>query len=310
MSQQPHGPPAGTSTGAVGAGPPKALIGHPAAYYHELGGIIIGVPCMLLVLCISSVVGRMMARRMTKVPLGADDFTAIFALMQLASQLVYAILMGAARASILLVYQRIFSLQIRWFRIAWWTTMAIVLAYSLVLLIVFLTQCSPHAINTLWLDPATCRQAAGYSTVRGPTIGGFINAAVDILVLLLPTRMVWTLQMQTKRKILVCILFAFGLLGVAVSLARAIALLQTDTKPGSGSVAIACWSTAEAAVALLCANLPMQRPLFSRAYDKVITSRGTSNTESYPLSPRLGRKDGDTDDDKLDRNLYCELKGR
>ncbi|KAL8798993.1 MAG: hypothetical protein Q9182_006227 [Xanthomendoza sp. 2 TL-2023] len=230
--------------------------------------------------------------------------------MQLASQLAYAILMGAARVSILLVYQRIFALQTRWFRIAWWTTMAIVLAYSLVLFVVFLTQCSPHAINTLWLEPATCRQAAGYSKLKGPTIGGFVNVAVDILVLLLPIRIVWILQMQTKRKILVCLLFALGIFGVAVSLARAIALLKTDAKPGSGSVAIACWSTAEAAVGLLCANLPMQRPLFSRAYDKVITSRGTDNTASFPMSPRLAWKEGDADDDRLDRSQYRELQGR
>lgn len=83
--------------------------------------------------------------------------------------------------------------------------------------------------------------------------------------------------------------------GVAVSIARAIVLLDLDVNPGmptsctivsfeftnrtpgnSGSgVELACWSTAEAAVALLCACLPMQRSLFGHVYEKLTSWRGT-----------------------------------
>ena len=44
------------------------------------------------------------------------------------------------------------------------------------------------------------------------TIGimGFLNAAIDMLILLLPIRMVWTLQMSPKRKMAVSGIFALG----------------------------------------------------------------------------------------------------
>ena len=56
-------------------------MGHSKEYFHNLGGIIIGVPCILLVLCTAAVAGRLTARRMSKVALEADDFMAIIALV-------------------------------------------------------------------------------------------------------------------------------------------------------------------------------------------------------------------------------------
>ncbi|KAL8952392.1 MAG: hypothetical protein Q9222_001701 [Ikaeria aurantiellina] len=241
------------TSASQGSGPPQsALTGHSKGYYHQLGGTLIGVPVMLLVLCIVAVAGRLVARRMAKLALLVDDYIAITALllltgmtaeqivlahyvlnlsssnggrpnindihgvgkMQLASQITYLILMALARTSILMLYRRIFTVSKKnpWFRTAWYTTISIVLTYSLALLIVFLTQCSPHAISNLWLDPTKCNQAGGYTENKGPTIGGFLNAAIDLMVLLLPVQVVWGLQMTRKRKGMVCGLFGLGLL--------------------------------------------------------------------------------------------------
>lgn len=128
------------------------------------------------------------------------------------TQLTYIFLMAAARLSILMLYRRIFSLKIRWFRLAWWMTVCIVVAYGLVLLAVFLTQCSPHPMDTLWLNPAKCRSGTRYIESEGPTIGGFINAAIDVCLILLLIKMVYGLRMTNKRKVLVCGLFDLGLL--------------------------------------------------------------------------------------------------
>ena len=64
-----------------GSGQPSELAGHSATYFQELGGILIGVPCMLLVLCALAVGGRLLARRMARVSLEADDWITVFALV-------------------------------------------------------------------------------------------------------------------------------------------------------------------------------------------------------------------------------------
>ena len=132
--------------------------------------------------------------------------------MELVGWLTYIFLMAAARTSILLLYRRIFTLMNGWFRLAWWTSMSIVLAYSAVQLAICLSLCAPHSIDTLWHDPSKCRGTAGDIKSKKPIILAFLNAAVDLGILLLPIRMVWNLQMAKKRKILVSGLFGLGLL--------------------------------------------------------------------------------------------------
>ena len=56
-----------------------------------------------------------------------------------------------------------------------------------------------------------------------PITFGFINAFIDLLVLLLPVRMVWNLQLPVKRRLAVGGIFGLGAIGVAVSIARAAA---------------------------------------------------------------------------------------
>ena len=89
--------------------------------------------------------------------------------------------------------------------------MAVVLVYCAALLTISFTQCSPHSVNALWLDPAECRQSPRYIKIKAPTIAGFVNAVIDISILLLPTWTVWNLKMTKKRKVLVSCLFSLGL---------------------------------------------------------------------------------------------------
>ena len=44
----------------------------------------------------------------------------------------------------------------------------------------------------------------------------------------------------------------------------------SNDEADGGGVAFSCWSTAEAAVALLCANLPLLRPLFLGAHRRLL----------------------------------------
>ena len=69
----PQGPPM--------TGLPPAFKGHFPQYSAESGQLLIGITCMLLVLCTTVVSGRLVARRMAKVTLEADDYLVIVALV-------------------------------------------------------------------------------------------------------------------------------------------------------------------------------------------------------------------------------------
>ncbi|KAL8949500.1 MAG: hypothetical protein Q9222_004398 [Ikaeria aurantiellina] len=60
---------------------PYELAGHGPQYFVSTGGIFIGVTCMFLLLCTAAVIGRFIARRWAKVPLQADDYASLLALI-------------------------------------------------------------------------------------------------------------------------------------------------------------------------------------------------------------------------------------
>ena len=107
-----------------------------------------------------------------------------------------------------MLYRRIFGLRVRWFRIAWWINVALVIIYFAALLAGLLSQCGSLPVSTLWRSLATCEQAT--KTASGPAIMGFLNAILDTLILVLPIRMVWSLQMSFKQKFGVSAIFALG----------------------------------------------------------------------------------------------------
>ncbi|KAI4265666.1 MAG: hypothetical protein LQ337_008951, partial [Flavoplaca oasis] len=192
---------------------PPPLTGHKPRYIITTGETFIGITCMLLVLCTAAVVGRLVARRMAKTRLEADDFVSLLALLllvvvaienfcfahdifqmqepgppnmsalrgighlNLVAPLTYGLLMAAARCSVLLLYRRIFSLGNWSFKWLWWICLCLVLGYLIALLAGVLLQCRPHSVAMLWQNPPECR-----NTHKEIMIMGFLNVAVDVCV--------------------------------------------------------------------------------------------------------------------------------
>jgi len=78
-------------------------------------------------------------------------------------------------------------------------------AYSIVLFITNMAQCAPNPPSALWRDRAGC----GFN-IAGVAAMGYLNAFVDLTILILPIRMVWTLQMSTKQKVAIAAVFGLG----------------------------------------------------------------------------------------------------
>ena len=76
--------------------------------------------------------------------------------------------------------------------------------------------------------------------------------------------------MNWKRKVGVCMVFGLGMLAVAVSIARAVYIGTTGSSDtGAGGFAFITWSITEPAVGLICACLPISRPLYRLGVGKI-----------------------------------------
>ena len=198
----------------------------------------------------------------------------------------------AAKVSVLLLYQRIFSLNIRWFRFLFYLALALVISNGVVLFVRALTQCVPRPLSSTWTHPGSC------STSTDATIMGAANAVIDLVILILPMRMTWTLQMKLKRKIGVCMIFGLGLVAVVVSVARAIFIGTTGfTSKGGDALGFITWSITEPAVGLICACLPITRPLYRAGAEsfRLLLARLRNRRSGYS-----SQSDGDRKDHLLD----------
>ena len=133
------------------------------------------------------------------------EMTRLTLQVDFASRFTYCATTTVAKASVLVLYRRIFSLRVTWFRIAWWINIGFVTAYLVAYYIGNMTQCIP--ISYLSSLNGQCRP----SLLSDELFGAF-NAAINFSILVLPVRMVWSRQMPRKQKVAACGVFLLGLL--------------------------------------------------------------------------------------------------
>ncbi len=109
-----------------------------------------------------------------------------------------------------MLYRRVFSLRVRWFRIGWWANVVLVVSYFVGISIQIFLQCAPQSINHFWNPEKPCHPSGNAHAV----VFGCWNALVDLTLVVLPVRMVWGLQMPRKQKVAVSGIFLLGLMYV------------------------------------------------------------------------------------------------
>ena len=111
------------------------------------------------------------------------------------------------KLSILWLYTIIFSTQL--FKRIVHGTMVACSCYAVVFIPLFMTHCKP--IQASW-DPNPVVQATKCRPIYKQELASVaINLVLDMLVVLLPTPMVWKLQISTRKKIFISANFSFGL---------------------------------------------------------------------------------------------------
>ncbi|KAF2686747.1 hypothetical protein K458DRAFT_476511, partial [Lentithecium fluviatile CBS 122367] len=131
-----------------------------------------------------------------------------------------------------------------------------------------------------------------------------MNIVTDFAIFIVPIPSVLELQMQTRKKVLLCGLFGLGFLQVTciISVIRLFTLYHSvkTTDPSWDNAPTAYWTIIELNCGILCACLPTLRPLLAKSLPRFGTtwSGSRSNTGvSHNLSTRqrksrAGAKDG------------------
>lgn len=121
-----------------------------------------------------------------------------------------------AKLTVLAFYLNIFHIN-RTFRMVTLFTMVFVTMYLLAGLFTYIFQCRPIKLSWEWSAPLPKICLNGIQ--QSASIGGF-NIGTDLFIMLMPLPMVWKLQLSTKNKIGLSLIFALGSLYVIPSLDR------------------------------------------------------------------------------------------
>ncbi|KAH0015710.1 hypothetical protein KCU78_g8094, partial [Aureobasidium melanogenum] len=103
------------------------------------------------------------------------------------------------------------------------------------------------------------------------------NILTDAAILMVPIPMLWQLKMPLKKKIVIAIVLSSGMFVIAAAIIRVV--LSLDAAPSAAN--INGWGVRETFIGIFTINVPILRPLFSKAfwlpgpYDPNATGRGS-----------------------------------
>lgn len=188
------------------------------------------------------------------------------------------------KCSILLLYCRIFG-NVRWFKWVCWFLTASVAMYAIASVVATIFQCSPipRAFNRQ--IEGTCINNAQFWYANA----GF-SVATDLLILLMPMPLVYQLQIPRIQKIALVIVFALGGFVVITSCLRMTTINITATSPDTTfDIASTMWTIIEMNVAIVCACLPMIRPLIVKIFPKLMPKSSSRNKYGYGYGGTSGK---------------------
>ncbi|KAI9838759.1 MAG: hypothetical protein M1838_004530, partial [Thelocarpon superellum] len=204
----------------------------------------------------------------------------------------YSLCLYFVKLSLLVFYKQIFPS--RGFRIAWYIVVAFNTLVTLTALLVAIFQCRP--ISGFWDKSfeSTCIDSYAFLLAEGA-----LTITSDVIVLIMPMPMVWRLQISSRQKLALTGIFVLGSFVTVASIIRITTLGQVFTLDSTWNVYDPdIWTVIEVNLAIVCACLPIMRPLLRRARpnttsQSVDPSRSTRSRHPLTSVPEeLLAKDG------------------
>ncbi|KAF2117014.1 hypothetical protein BDV96DRAFT_644451 [Lophiotrema nucula] len=201
-----------------------------------------------------------------------------------AYQMVYPWSLFFVKASILALYHRIFT-QTK-FRYTVYVVTGFVTLYTIIVFFVNAFEC-PKNPRQAWSPtfPDGCNNlpATYFSTAS-------INILTDVMILLMPLRAFWQLNLHPKKRWALMGVFMVGGIAVIASIVRLYALyVYTTTKDVAyDAIFILLLSQIEVNVAIISASAPALRPLFNKAFMGASYNRSNTHGAGYGSSGPAG----------------------
>ncbi|KAF7556822.1 hypothetical protein G7Z17_g1133 [Cylindrodendrum hubeiense] len=217
-------------------------------------------------------------------------------------QVTYKASINLTKGSILLLYLRIFG-KIRWFKWLCWMLIVCVTMYCIASVVATIFQCDPvpRAFNKL--IEGKCIDSGKFWYANA----GF-SIATDLIILFMPMALVYQLQIQRAQKAALVIVFALGGFVVVTSCLRVTTIdIAATTNDLTYDISSTMWTVIEMNVAIVCACLPMIRPVIVKLFPKLMP-KSSSNQKYGPQS--YGTKSFMTHSQpRGDKNEWIQIDG-
>ncbi|KND87690.1 hypothetical protein TOPH_07636 [Tolypocladium ophioglossoides CBS 100239] len=192
------------------------------------------------------------------------------------AQVTYKVSINLSKCCILLLYLRLFHI-VRWLRWSCWALLACIAIYCTASVAASIFQCHPVMRAFDKSIPGTCIDMAKLWFANA----GF-SIATDVIILLLPMPLVWRLKVPVAQKVALMAVFAVGIFVVVTSCLRVTTLDVFAKSPDNTyNIANVMWTIVEPNVAVVCACLPILRPFVVKLFPS-LRSKGYTNTYGAP----------------------------
>ncbi|OQE81609.1 hypothetical protein PENNAL_c0040G02285 [Penicillium nalgiovense] len=188
-----------------------------------------------------------------------SEFVSLWKLL-FAHVFIYSTTVTLTKSSIIMFYRRIFNL--RW---PLYFSMAIIISYFVAVVVTVAAACRPASYFwQQYTDPTaegTCIDVRQFFLANG-----IAAVVIDVMILFVPTPIIWKLQMPKSQRVAVTSILLLGGFVCVAGIVRVIFLHKhTHSDDPSWTIApVFMWSSVEPFIGIVCACLPTFSPLFRR----------------------------------------------
>ncbi|POS69299.1 hypothetical protein DHEL01_v212308 [Diaporthe helianthi] len=214
---------------------------------NTIGLATVVIETVLLLLGYSSIGLRLWSRRLLQMRLQANDYLILIAALVYVLDLHWLTLVTLVKLSILHFYSVVFRGKDAFAKVVY-GVMAIVIAYWM---------------GTFWADAFLCNppRKAMYTAMASADL------IIDIIVILLPMPILWTLQLKTSKKVLLTAVFGLGFFIIGITCVRIKYMLELDPTDITYTFApLALIAAIVPLLGIINASLPTLRPALEKMF--------------------------------------------
>ncbi|ROW03337.1 hypothetical protein VSDG_01261 [Cytospora chrysosperma] len=213
------------------------------------------------------------------------------------AEILYIVVLAVTKASILCMYLRIFWAY-RPFQITCYAVLAFVIASSFAVTIATIVSCEP--VGFFWnrdFEGGSCLNITALAYANSG-----LAVAQDLIIILLPVYMLWSLNMSRKKKFFIGVMLAVGGLGLIATIIRlkTLSAFGDLSDPSWSYVPLVYLTTVELAAGIVASCLPSVRILLERFFKVFNVSANQSKPPTGINLQQMQRKPSAPDDPALE----------